>query len=254
MGFIGTVRGNELRLPRPVHDSSPEPWPSAGATGRRCRTGTPVRPNRRARRPARRRDPYTAAPGSSRFHATVSRRRVGSPAPGLPPRPSDESQPTATCAPADCAPVAGPTALGPQAPAHARPGLAGRRPARTARHAVPGRGRRTYGPVRGAAVRLAAIDAGFLASPRASRPHSPTRRSPRSGTRAIRATRATRPGRCTMPTTRRPRAGSDRSNPASAPRAACTRPRPPCPGSRAASAVLRAPCGFKAPDRFRRGP
>ena len=162
------VRGAELRLPCPVHDSSPETL--AIRQGDRA----PVWHCHAGCNPVDVRDALLAA-------GILVRER--SPSPGPPPRPADDRSPPRWVAGVwKCAaPIAGTPAddylrarcLTPPWPPELRWDRRRRRMlARVSLdrrlhglHAttLPGRDRRTYGPVRGAAVRLAAMDGGVLA-------------------------------------------------------------------------------------------
>ena len=162
------VHGAELRLPCPVHDSSPETL--AIRQGDRaplwhCHAGC---------------DPVHVRDGLLAAGILVRER---SPSPGLPPRPADDRSPPRWIAGVwnRAAPIAGTPAdrylrargLAPPWPPELRWDRRRRRMlARVSLdrrlrglHAttLPGRDRRTYGPVRGAAVRLAAMDGGVLA-------------------------------------------------------------------------------------------
>ena len=162
------VRGAELRLPCPVHDSSPETL--AIRRGDRapvwhCHAGC---------------DPVDVRDGLLAAGILV---RARSPSPGLPPRPADDRSPPPWIAGVwnRAAPLAGTPAedylrargLGPPWPRELRWDRRRRRMLARASldrrlralHAttLPGRDRRTYGPVRGAAVRLAAMNGGVLA-------------------------------------------------------------------------------------------
>ena len=162
------VRGAELRLPCPVHDSSPETL--AIRQGDRA----PVWHCHAGCNPVHVREALLAA-------GILLRER--SPSPGPPPRPADDRSPPRWIARVwnRAAPIAGTPAddylrargLAPPWPPELRWDRRRRRMlARAlldrrlrALHAttLPGRDRRTYGPVRGAAVRLAAMDGGVLA-------------------------------------------------------------------------------------------
>ena len=162
------ARGAELRLPCPVHDSSPETL--AIRQGDRapvwhCHAGC---------------DPVDVRDGLLASRILVRQR---SPSPDLPPRPADDRSPPRWIAGVwnRAAPVAATPAdrylrargLAPPWPPElrwdrrrrrmlARVSL-GRRLRGLHATTLPGRDRRTYGPVRGAAVRLAAMDGGVLA-------------------------------------------------------------------------------------------